>query len=66
MVISNGGAPDCRSERIDWPGSGIGSLSSSGDNSSVLSAGLVEPNLDVSLPMFSSMDVRDDVVMFNH
>ena len=66
MVISNGRALDCRSQFID--GSRAKSLSfiATGDESFFLSTGWVEPDLNVLLPVFPQMDVRDHVVMFDH
>ena len=66
MTISNGLASDRGSESIERSGSTSSGFSSSGVESSVFSAGLVEPGSDVSLPVFSEVYIGDGVVMFNH
>lgn len=66
VAVSNGLASDGGSESIEGPGGGSGSLCSSGLKSSVLAASLVEPDLDVTLPVLSEMHVGDHVVMLNH
>jgi hypothetical protein len=66
MIISNCLASDGWSESLNWSWGLSISLSSSGDDSSVFSLGLIEPYSNVSLPMFSEVIVWDDVIMFNH
>ena len=66
MIISDGLASDSWSEGFNWSWRCCGGFSSSGYHSSVFSLSLIEPNSDVSLPVFSEVVVRDDVVMFNH
>ena len=66
MVISDGSAVDDWSQFIKRSWGNSSGFSSSGLKSSTLSGSLVEPSSDVSLPMFSKMDVGDDVVVFDH
>lgn len=66
VAVPNGLASDGGSESIKGSGSDGGGSSSSGLKSSSLASSLVEPDTDVSLPVFPEVDVREDVVMLNH
>ena len=66
VIIPNSGAVDGWSEIIKGPGSISSSLCPSSLKSSFLSGSLVEPSPDIVLPMFSEMDVGDDVVVLDH
>ena len=66
VIISDGGTVDGGSEIINGSRSIGGSFGSSGLKSSFLSSSLVQPGSDVSLPVFSEMDVGDHVVVLNH
>ena len=66
VVVPDGRAPDCGSEHVQRSRSKSFGLFSSGDDSSFLSSGLVEPGSDVLLPVLPQMHVRDHVVMFDH
>ena len=66
MIISDSLASDGGSEGFNGSGGGGGGFGSSGQHSSVFSLSLIEPNSNVSLPMFSEMIVGDNVVMLYH
>jgi hypothetical protein len=66
VTVSNGLASDSGSEPIEGTGRDSDSFGSPGLKSRFLAAGLVEPNSDVTLPMFAKVDVGDHVVMLNH
>lgn len=66
MVISDGCTVDNGSQFIKWSGGNTCSFGSSGLKSGFLSGSLVKPNSDVGLPVFSKMDIGDDVVVFDH
>ena len=66
VVISDGLTSDGGSKFIKRPGSNGSSSGSSVLKSSILPASLVEPGLDVSLPVFPKVDIGKDVVMLNH
>lgn len=66
MIISAGHASDSGSEGLDGSGGGSCSLGSSCNESSFLLLSMIEPDLDVSLPVLSEVVVGDYVVMLNH
>lgn len=66
MVVSNGLASDSRPEMLKGSGSGGCSLGSSGLKSPFLTSGLIEPDFNIVLPMFSQMNSGNDVVMLDH
>jgi hypothetical protein len=66
MTIADSLASDGGSKSIERSGSSGGSSGSAGSESSALAAGLVEPDLDVALPVLSEMDVGEDVVVLDH
>jgi hypothetical protein len=66
MAVSDGLASDGGSKLIKRSGRGGDGIGSSGCESSLLAAGLIEPDADVSLPVLPEMDVGDDVVMLYH
>ena len=66
VVVSNGLGSDGGSESVEGTGSDGGCSGPAGFKPAVLSAGLVEPDSDVSLPVLSEMHVGDHVVMFHH
>lgn len=64
--ISGSARSDNRSEAFKRTGGNLGSLGSTSFESRSLTTGLVVESLDPSLPMLSKMDVRQDIVVFNH
>ena len=66
MVVPDGLASDSRPQSIEGSGSDGNCLGSPCLQPSALSASLIEPNSDVSLPVLSQMDIGDHVIMLNH
>ena len=64
--IADGLAADGGPESVEGAGGGGGGSGSAGSESSALAAGLVEPDLDVSLPVLSEVHVGEHVIMLNH
>jgi len=66
VIIPNSCASNNRSKAIERSWSNGSSSYSSGLKSSAFPSCLIEPNSHICLPMFSEMDIRDDVVVLNH
>jgi len=66
VVVSDGMGSNDGPKFFEGPGSdGSGSGSASFESSAFASC-LVEPDADIALPMFTKVDVGDDVVMLDH
>ena len=63
-VVLVGGAVDSGPQLAQGPGSDAGSLGHTGLVTAELPGGLVEPGLDIILPVLMEMSVRDELVPF--
>ncbi len=54
------------SQSLHWSWEDSGCLVLSGDGSSVLACGLIEPSLEEPLSVLPQMDIRENVVVFDH
>ncbi len=63
-VVFVGGAVDCGPQLTQGPGCDAGSLGHAGLVATELPGGLVEPGLDIVLPILMKMPVWDELVPF--
>lgn len=64
-VVSEGGASDSGAERLDGAQAELGSLGLTSSASPLLGTGLVEPDLDPTLPILAEVVVVKDVVVLH-
>lgn len=64
-VVSEGGASDSGAERLNGAQAELGSLGLTGSASPLLGTGLVEPDLDPTLPVLAEVVVVKDVVVLH-
>lgn len=66
VAVPNSLALDFGPKLVEGSGRHGDSFGPSGLKSSILATSLVEPDLDVALPVLSEVDVGEDIVMLHH
>lgn len=64
QVVLEGGASDDGPEGLEGPRGDLGGLGNSGPAPALLASGLVEPGLDISVPVLVEVPIRHHLVPF--